>query len=289
MKKAKFKVKDKNRNRIKGNKAFRFLYATAVGRVILKLFINPGVSRVCGKFLDTGVSRHIIPRFVRKHGINLEDYKDQKFRTFNKFFTREIRSELRPISEDPKDLIAPCDGMLSAYHINDGTVLPIKQSSYTISQLLGGDPVAEDYDDGVCLVYRLGVNNYHRYCYLDNGQKGNNIYIPGKLYTVRPVALAERPVFIQNCREYTVMDTENFGKVTQVEVGATLVGKIQNHYQESSFSRGEEKGMFLYGGSTIVVLIKKDAAVIPEEFFRKTEEGIESPVFMGQKVGESNE
>jgi phosphatidylserine decarboxylase len=81
------------------------------------------------------------------------------------------------------------------------------------------------------------------------------------------------------------METENFGKVIQVEVGAMCVGKIKNLHQEHSFSRGEEKGMFEFGGSTIVLLVKNDVVRIDEDLLSNTAQGIETVVKMGEKIG----
>ena len=186
---------------------------------------------------------------------------------------------------EPPALIAPCDGLLSAYRLSGDAVIPVKQSRYTLSSLLGGDSVSQHYQDGICLVFRLCVEHYHRYCYIDSGVKGENVFLPGKLHTVRPVALEKLPVFTQNCREYTVIQTENFGAVIQMEVGAMLVGRIKNHHGAGTVRRGEEKGMFLYGGSTVIVLLEEGRAHLPEELYQATENQIETPVKMGQRIG----
>ncbi len=262
-----------------------FLYQTLPGRMVLKAAASRGLSRWAGRFMDSPLSRGLIPRFVRRYGISLEDFETEDYLSFNAFFTRRIRAERRPLPEDPRALIAPCDGRLSAYRIREGTVLPIKQSSYTVGELLGGDAAAELYREGICLVFRLCVDDYHRYCFPDSGNMRKSAFIPGELHTVRPVALREMPVFVRNCREFAVLDTEHFGTVTQVEVGAMLVGRIENHPVKGSFVRGEEKGMFRYGGSTVVLLLEKDRAEFPEALFRETREGREIPVRMGQVLG----
>ncbi len=247
----------------------RCMYHTVPGRVLLKMLSGRRFSALCGRFMDSSLSRPLIRRFVRKNHIDLNEYTATRYRSFNDCFTRRIRAEMRPIPHNPRALIAPCDGRLSAYRISDGLVMPIKQSWYSVSDLLGGDPIAEAYRNGVCLVFRLCVDNYHRYCYIDNGTKGRNVFLPGQLHTVRPIALSRIPVFIRNCREYTVMDTAAFGPVTQIEVGALLVGKILNHDAEARVHRGAEKGMFLYGGSTIVLLLREGAADLPDALFEK--------------------
>lgn len=267
--------------------ALRFLYRTVFGRVILKLLCQRWVSRLCGRFLDSGASKCLIKGFVRKNNIDLSEYHSEHFGNFNDFFSREIKADRRPIETDPNALIAPCDGLLSVYPISEDTVIPVKQSRYTLSSLLGGDPLAENYRNGTCLVFRLCVHHYHRYCYIESGTKGPNVFLPGKLHTVRPIALEALPVFARNCREYTIIETERFGRVAQMEVGALLVGKIKNHHQEKAVARGEEKGMFLYGGSTVIVLLEEGRVRLPEELLRASENGLELPVKMGQKIGEN--
>ena len=265
----------------------RFLYNTAFGRLCLKTVKRRWLSRLCGKYLDSRLSKQLIKRFVKLNDIDLSQYYADDFKCFNDCFCRQIREGFRPIDSDPTALISPCDGLLTAYDITDGAVIPVKQSAYTVASLLRDDALAESYKDGLCLVFRLCVDNYHRYCYFDGGKKEENVFIPGFLHTVRPAALAALPVFVENCREYTVMHTDNFGDAVQIEVGAMLVGKIDNYHEAHSFKRGDEKGRFLYGGSTVILLIKKGRAHINEEF--KINSGEEIPVVMGQRIGNSIE
>jgi len=155
--------------------------------------------------------------------------------------------------------------------------------------LLKDDELASSYENGFCLVFRLGVDNYHRYCYLDDGTKLSNKFIKGRLHTVRPIALSKFPVFCENAREYTVLQTKNFSDVIQVEVGALLVGKIKNFHNEYTFRRGEEKGCFLYGGSTIILLFKEGTIELRDELFTSSNDGEETPVKMGEVIGRTRE
>ena len=274
-------------NNSKESGSLRFLYNTLPGRVILRLLTCRAISKVCGAYLDSAPSRKMIGRFVKKNSIDLSEYENTEYKSFNEFFTRKIKDDFRPFDSDLSAFVAPCDGYLSAYRINDGLVLSIKQSSYTVSSLLGGAPLEERYRNGICLVFRLCVDHYHRYHYIDNGRKSENVFIPGRLHTVRPIALERYPVFVQNCREYTEMETEHFGVVTQIEVGALLVGKIKNNHGAGEFSRGEEKGCFLYGGSTVALLLEADKVSIDEKYFEETNEYRESPIKLGQRIGYS--
>ena len=265
--------------------ALRFLYRTVPGRAVLKLLTQRSLSRAAGRFLDSPLSAALIGPFARKNAIRTDDCLPETWRCFNDFFCRKIRPELRPLPEDPNMLVAPCDGLLTVVSIKEGTAIPVKQSCYTISALLSMDAVASRYRDGLCLVFRLCVDNYHRYCYLDDGEKGPNVFLPGRLHTVRPIALESVPVFIRNCREYTVMQTVHFGMVTQVEVGAMLVGRIDNYHGPGPIRRGDEKGRFLYGGSTIVLLLEKGCVELDDALLSASERGEEIPVRMGQAIG----
>ena len=269
----------------KESASLRFLYKNAVGRLLLKPLTARGVSKFVGKFMDSRMSKPLIRSFVKRNGINLEDFHSDSFKCFNDCFTRKIKDGLRPIDMTDEVLISPCDGLLSAYTVTEDMRLNIKGSDYSLSQLLVNPDLAERYAGGTCLVFRLCVNHYHRYVYIDSGTKGGNLFIKGRLHTVRPIALEATPVFKQNCREYTVMHTDNFGDVTQVEVGALLVGKIKNHHEDVEISRGEEKGMFLYGGSTVVLLLEKERAYVDSRFFEATERGEETDVVMGERIG----
>ena len=105
------------------------------------------------------------------------------------------------------------------------------------------------------------------------------------LYTVRPIALEKYNIYKQNSREYTILETENFGDIVQIEVGATMVGRIKNHHEKYEFTKGEEKGMFLFGGSTIVLLIEKNKVEIDQEIIDNTNNNYETIVKLGTKIG----
>ena len=269
----------------KDGKMLTYLYRTVPGRAMLKFLSSRMISDACGRFMDSSLSLSLIEGFADKNGIDMSEYEDEFYTCFNSFFTRRIRPELRPVDHDPSSFIAPCDGLLSAYHIHSGFVVPIKQSEYNIYDLVRDHRVADMYENGVCLVFRLCVNNYHRYCYPDNGIKSMNRHIDGELHTVRPVALRSLPVFTRNSREYCLIKTENFGTVMMMEVGAMLVGRICNHDDECRVKKGREMGYFEYGGSTVVLFIKDKKVSFPEELFDATDNGMETPVLMGECIG----
>ena len=263
-----------------------FLYKTVPGRIILKPLTSKLLSDISGKLMDTKASGMLISPFARKNGIRCEDYILDDVRSFNEFFCRRIKDGLRPVETDKNKLVAPCDGLLTAYRINEDTVIPVKQSRFRIREMLRNSRLAKSFEGGTALVFRLCVNHYHRYAFFDSGRCYRNRRIRGIYHTVRPVALSEFPVFTENTREYVVIDTESFGRAVQMEVGAMLVGRIVNEkYDNKTVRRGDEKGHFEYGGSTIIVLLGKNRAVLREDIINNSMNGEETPVIMGEVIG----
>lgn len=264
------------------SKVLTFLYKTVPGRVLLKALTAPFLSRMAGRYLDTKHSARLISSFAAKNEIDLTLAKKKEFDSFNDFFTRQLKDGLRPVDMAEDAFVSPCDGRLSVYPIEEASTFRVKGSSYTVSDFLGGDPIWEKYRGGQCLILRLCVNDYHRYHYFASGVKEENHFIPGILHTVRPIALENFPVFVQNSREYTTVHTDRFGDVTQVEVGAIFIGRIRNHHGAGPVKKGEEKGMFLYGGSTIVLLLEKDRVQLLPQY---PADGEERQVKCGSTLG----
>lgn len=257
-------------------KALKFLYGTVFGRILLKLiFSRPWYSKLQARYQNSPKSQKDIRPFIKEYQIDMTGYDMADFRTFNDFFTRK-----RPYATDTKDgeLMAVCDGKLCVYSMKD--VLCIKNVKYTLGELLGEENC---FSSGRCLVFRLAVNDYHRYVYPDEGTICKHYKIKGALHTVRPIS-SKYKVFSRNYREVTIMETKHFGKVIQVEVGAMLVGKIVNHRTEGSFRKLEEKGYFEYGGSTIILLMERDIA-IDEDILEQSLKGIETQVHIGERIG----
>ncbi len=173
----------------------RRLYTTVYGRCLLKILTAPAISKIVGAFLSTSASKPYINHFIKKNKINMDDYKVENWKSFNEFFTRNLRSGAREIDNRSHILISPCDGYLTVYNISEDSTFDIKNTVYTINDLLQNEELAKQYHDGLCLVFRLTPSDYHRYVYPDSGAKGKNFKIPGILHTVRPVAFEKYPVF----------------------------------------------------------------------------------------------
>jgi len=267
------------------NRILKKLYGSVGGRILLKILTVPTLSKIVGAYMDSPLSKPLIEPFVRKNRINVADYETEGIRTYNEFFTRKIKKGKRNINMDRHSLISPCDAKLSVYKICKKSLFRIKGSCYSVNDLLGNSSLARKFEGGLCLIFRLEVDDYHRYIYFDSGIKGDNHFVKGVLHTVNPIALRHVNIYKRNSREYTLMNTENFGIAAQIEVGAMMVGRIKNHDGACNFLRGEEKGMFLFGGSTVVLMLEKDKAVVDDDILYNSIHGFETIVKLGEKIG----
>ena len=269
-----------------GAGSLRFLYNTAVGRILLRPLICKPISAIAGWFMDRRISSWFVKGFIKANNIDMSDYEDRKFCSFNDFFTRGLKDGARPVADGEDDFISPADARLSVYDITPERYFTVKGVDYTIADLLENKELAERFDGGKCLIFRLAVDNYHRYGWCADGQAEAPVRIKGKYHTVQPIAMRRFPIFRENVREYTVVKTEKFGTVVQIEVGALMVGRIVNNAPNGcTAKKGLEKGKFEFGGSTVVVLLEKDKVNLDEEFMTNTQNDLETNVKYGEKIG----
>lgn len=261
------------------------LYGHWGGRLLLKPLVSPFVSEIGGAFLDSGISRAFIKGFLRNHSIDMGDYRETEYRSYNDFFTRRMRPDARRVDRNPEVLISPCDGRLSVYRIEQDCAFCVKHTLYTAESLLRDHELAVKYAGGYVWLFRLCVDNYHRYVYADTGRVTFPVRIPGVFHTVNPAANDHYPIYKENTREYVLLHTERLGTLVQMEVGALLVGKIINHVRGSRVLRGWEKGRFAFGGSTVILMTEKGAVCPDQDILENSVRGIETKVKLGERVG----
>ncbi|MDO5402801.1 MAG: phosphatidylserine decarboxylase [Eubacteriales bacterium] len=267
------------------DKMLKKLYGTVAGRMLVKVLVNPVFSKIGGAVLSTSVSSLAIPSFCKKNSIDMSDYEEVKYTSYNDFFTRRIKAGRRLFNPNPDVLISPCDSKLSVYAIGENLHFNVKNTMYTVYSLLRDKSLAASYKGGYACVFRLTVDDYHRYAYIDNGYVTRQRFIKGVLHTVNPVANDCYPIYKENSRAYSILKSENFGNVVMMEVGALMVGKIVNEKGQRYVCRGQEKGHFEFGGSTIILLFKKNRAVIDEDILNNSRRGIETKVRLGETIG----
>ncbi len=268
------------------DKFLKCLYSNAAGRFIISLFIHPFVSKVGGQLLSTKWSSKAVPSFCKNYHIDLSIYNKQEFDSYNDFFTRKLLEDKKEIDYHSNHLVSPCYSKLSVYPIAKNMSFKVKNTRYTLSRLLKSKKLAEKYEDGIVCIFRLTVDDYHRYMYIDDGYQTKERKIKGVFHTVNPIANDVYPIYKENTRAYSVLQSKNFGNVIMMEVGALLVGKIINHHCSCNVKRGEEKGYFEFGGSSIILIFQKDKVKIDKDIWNNSINGMETKVCMGEKIGE---
>ena len=258
-----------------------FLYNNPLGRLLLGIAVSPFVSNVYAWKNSRKSSAKKIPGFIKEHNIDMSDYEDREYKSFNDFFTRKIRYGKRPVDMAPEALISPADSKLLVYEIEKDTTLRIKGRTYTADEILADSENAGEFAGGYALVFRLTVDDYHRFCYPDRGCLISRRLIKGKLHTVSPVS-KDHKIYMENTRSVNLLKTENFGTVAYIEVGAMLIGRIVDNGTDV-FEKGQEKGYFEPGGSTVVILVKN--VEIDKDIMEQSASGIETKVRYGERIG----
>ncbi len=261
-----------------------FLYTTIPGRFILKPLVSPGFSKLAAKYFSSPLSKWLISHYIKKYNINMNEFDGQIYRSFNDFFTRY--KQITPEHDEDISAIMPCDGFLSIYTISNNLTMDIKHSSYTISNLLENDMIANRFSGGICCVFRLEPQHYHHYLYAVDGNIISKKRIDGVLHSVRPICCEQYPVWFRNSREYALIDSPIFGNVVQMEIGALLVGKIRNTADSKVAIKGKEKGYFEYGGSTVLLMFERNAITLLPDYMALVDTKIELPVNVGKLLGQ---
>lgn len=265
--------------------SLNFLYKNLIGRFILKGLIQPPLTKVAGAYLNSSLSKAMINPFIQKNELQMDEYEPMVYRSFNHFFMREIKPEARVLSQEKTVLSAPCDGKATVYPISADQTFKIKRSEYALSELLDSTSLAQEWQGGCAVIFRLTPDDYHHYYYIDEGTILAQQEIAGVFHTVQPIAVHNEPVFSRNAREVTIIETNHFGKIAQIEVGALMVGKIKNLKNSGGCQRFEKKGWFEFGGSTVILLFQENQVTIDPDIWSNTENNLETIVKFGQIVG----
>lgn len=277
--------------KVAGDGLLKALYGNPAGKLGLELLVKRKFySNLTGVFCDAPISAKNIPSFVKNFDIDMSacprEIKD--FKSFNDFFTRKLTREARPFDERSDHLLSPGDGRLKAWeNINMDEVTQVKGFTYSLKELFNDEDLAEKYQGGTCIILRLAPVDYHRFHFIDDGVCSESKRIIGHYYSVNPIALNTIPkLFCQNIREYSIFSSENFGDIAYIEVGATSVGSIVQTYKPGErIRRGDEKGFFKFGGSTVILFLEKGKALIDNDILEQTELGYEVRVLAGESIG----
>lgn len=284
-------TKDYEIEKVAGDTYLNWLYSSPIGMSLLESFVKKKLfSKLYGSYCDSPLSKKKVNAFINDFNIdmNISEKQPDDFSSFNDFFYRKLKGFARPIDLDENLLVSHGDGRLLVYeNIDLENVIQVKDLTYSLRELIGNDNIADKYINGTCLLLRLCPVDYHRFHFVDHGVCGETKKIDGHYYSVNPVALDKvQRLFCQNKREYSVFHSKNFKDILYVEVGATCVGSILQTYEPNKeIKKGDEKGYFKFGGSTVILFFEKDSIVIDEDILRHSRDGIETKVLMGETIG----
>jgi phosphatidylserine decarboxylase len=224
-----------------------------------------------------------IKQIIKHYGVNMDEALEQDinaYKSFNDFFTRELKPGVRPLSTERNAIVCPADGAVSQVgDITDGKIFQAKGKSFTAIDLLGGDAArAEPFNNGIFSTIYLSPKDYHRLHMPLTGTLKEMVHVPGRLFSVNTKTTNSVPgLFARNERVCCLFDTEA-GPMALILVGAIFVSSVETvwhgvvtppsistvkswQYQDNAptLKIGEEMGRFNMG-STIIVLFGKDKA-----------------------------
>lgn len=277
--------------KVPGEKYLKFLYYNPLGELPLNLVVKKKfLTEYYGKKMDKPESVKKIPSFIEQADINIAEAKKrvEEFKSFNDFFYRELKEGARTVDYRENVLASPADGKILAFeNLDREKEFYIKGDKFTLEEFFADKKLANKYKNGVFMIIRLAPIDYHRFHFPADGEISESKLIDGVYYSVSTHAIKKNfRILCENKREYSILKTEKFGDIAMFEVGATMVGGIKQSYKSNSYvKKGEEKGYFYFGGSTCVLVFERGKVKIDEDILENTKKGIETKVYMGEKIG----
>lgn len=268
-----------------GERELRLLYETWWGPALLHTIIKrEWFSHLTAILKRSRISRRQIPSFVRRYAIDdtESEFPAAAYHSLDAFFTRRLKPERRPVDQDPRHLVAPAEGRVLAFARPPGDKLEVKGCSVDLDELVGN---LDGFRPGAVFVIRLAPSDYHRFHFPADGQASRPVRIGRGLHSVHPIALSAGAPSFRNKRMVTRLTGTSFGQILQIEVGALTVGSVVQTYRCGPVQRGQEKGYFHFGGSTVILLTERGRVVPDEDLLGATAQGLETMIRVGTRIG----
>ena len=265
-----------------------FLYGTLPGRLLLHgILSRRAFSWLYGFTKRSARSREQIQKFIETLHVDTTEVEKpiDAYGSLDEFFSRRLTAGARPIDENPDHLLSPCDGRAFAWQSLAGRPLVVKNSRTTIADVIGDAALAREFADPAVLLVRLAAADYHRCHFPADGVAAHPRAVGRRLHSVHPIALEAGAPSFANYRMVTRLDTGAFGPLLIVEVGALTVGSIVQTFTPSQVKRGQEKSYFRFGGSALLLLAQAHRVLFDADLIGATDQGVESRVRVGTRVG----
>lgn len=279
------------REQVYGAAWMRWTYASPFGRLALELLVKRAIfSRWYGWRMNQPRSRAKVLPFIRTFGLDPSEFADapESFRTFNEFFYRRLKPGARPIDGTPEAVVFPADGRhLGFPDASKVTGVFVKGQKFDLPALLGDSELAARFARGTILLSRLCPVDYHRFHFPAAGRPSKTTLLNGLLYSVNPIALRQNVSYLwQNRRTLTRLETDRFGPILYLEIGATNVGSIVQTFQpDTDVSKGDEKGYFRFGGSSTLLLFEPGRIRLDDDLVSQSSQQRELYARVGDRFG----
>lgn len=275
--------------KVAGESYLKWLYYNPVGKLAVKTIVkNKFLSEYYGRQMDKEESKYKIPDFVVKFDINLDESEKKYFDSFNDFFVRKLKPEARPIDISMNSVVSPADGKILAFpDLKETDNFFVKGKEFDLKKFFQGKDIYKKFEKGTMIIVRLCPTDYHRYHFPVDGFVKNDIKIDGDYLSVSPYAVKQNiDIYFNNKRSYAEIETKESGTVVMAEIGATMVGSILQTFTENSkIVKGQEKGYFEFGGSTVILFFEKDKIKVDGDILNNSKNGLETQIYMGEKIG----
>jgi phosphatidylserine decarboxylase len=276
-----------------GEGFLRWSYGNPLGAISLNAFVKrPFFSKWYGRRMSTPESAARVLPFISQYGLDPEDFAEQpeNYRSFNEFFFRKLKPAARPIDADEDAVVFPADGRhLGFQKASEIAGVFVKGQKFDLPALLGDETLAAQYADGALVLSRLCPVDYHRFHFPTAGVPGETRWIEGPLFSVNPIALRQHLAYLwTNKRTITRLETERFGTVLCLEIGATCVGTIRQTFTPGQpVAKGAEKGYFAFGGSSTITLFEPGTIRLEADLVENSANLTELYARIGSRMGRS--
>lgn len=270
-----------------GDGALRFAYETFLGKCLSGLLFNTsGLSALMGWYYDSALSRRSISSLASIPGcvVSEAEKSPEAYGSFNDFFTRRLKSGVRPFDSAPEILSSPADGRISVWEdLSSEDKIPVKGAQKSLNDLCCEKL---PWEKSAAAVIRLAPVDYHRYHFPCRCvQKEAPRKVKGKYHSVNPIALAKYPdLYVENTRQITALESEDFGEFRYLEVGAFGVGSIVQTSTPGMHEKMDEKGLFKFGGSTVILIFDSSRCKWDADLLANSAAGHETQIRCGEHI-----
>ncbi len=274
-------------------KSLSFLYTTPSGKFFNKIITKGTLNKFTEFYVNSILSRPLIKPFIKKNNVDSKEFllPVEEYKTFNQFFIRKLNPEARIIDFRENIIISPVDGALFIIpNISQADTFFVKSKSFTLESFLQNKELANYYENGTMLIFRLAPRDYHWFHFPTDCIPSEALIIPGIFDSVNPIVYKSgKQPLITNKRHLILLETESFASIAMIPVGALFVGTIVETYKPNiHFNKSTEAGYFTFGGSTVVLLFQQNTIKIPQILIDASLQGIETPVKMGEAIAIKN-